>query len=42
LIETAAVRARRGNCVAFTNLFIAMARSRGLRSRPGIQPRVSG
>jgi Flp pilus assembly protein TadD len=45
LTETAAeaLAARRGNCVAFTNLFIAMARSRGLRVRAGyIQPRVTG
>jgi Flp pilus assembly protein TadD len=45
LTETAAeaLASRRGNCVAFTNLFIAMARSRGLRVKAGyIQPRVSG
>ena len=45
LTETAAeaLASRRGNCVAFTNLFIAMARSRGLRVRAGyIQPRVTG
>jgi len=45
LTETAAqaLSTGRGNCVAFTNLFIAMARSRGLRVRAGyIQPRVTG
>ena len=45
LTETAAeaLAAGRGNCVAFTNLFIAMARSRGMRVRAGyIQPRVTG
>jgi tetratricopeptide (TPR) repeat protein len=45
LTETAAeaLASRRGNCVAFTNLFIAMARSRGFRVRAGyIQPRVTG
>ena len=30
-----ALAARRGNCVSFTNLFIAMARSRGMRVRAG-------
>ena len=42
LTETAAeaLASGRGNCVAFTNLFIAMARSRGLRVKAGyIQPR---
>jgi len=34
---------RRGNCVSFTNLFIAMARSRGFRVNAGyIQPRAGG
>ena len=34
---------RRGNCVSFTNLFIAMARSRGFRVKAGyIQPRTVG
>jgi tetratricopeptide (TPR) repeat protein len=45
LTETAAeaLAAGRGNCVAFTNLFIAMARSRGLRVRAGyLQPRTAG
>jgi Flp pilus assembly protein TadD len=45
LTETAdeALASGRGNCVAFTNLFIAMARSRGLRVQAGyLTPRVSG
>jgi len=45
LTETAAeaLASGRGNCVAFTNLFIAMARSRGLRVQAGyIQPRATG
>jgi tetratricopeptide (TPR) repeat protein len=45
LTETAAeaLASGRGDCVAFTNLFIAMARSRGLRVQAGfIQPRPSG
>jgi tetratricopeptide (TPR) repeat protein len=34
---------RRGNCVSFTNLFIAMARSRGFRVGAGyVQPRAGG
>lgn len=38
-----ALAAGRGNCVSFTNLFIAMARSRGLRVRAGsMTPRVTG
>jgi Flp pilus assembly protein TadD len=38
-----ALTAGRGNCVSFTNLFIAMARSRGYRVRAGyIQPRSMG
>jgi tetratricopeptide (TPR) repeat protein len=38
-----ALAARRGNCVAFTNLFIAMARSRGIRVKAGyMTPRVAG
>jgi Flp pilus assembly protein TadD len=38
-----ALAAGRGNCVSFTNLFIAMARSRGLRVKAGyIQPRAGG
>ena len=38
-----ALAARRGNCVAFTNLFIAMARARGLRVSAGyITPRSVG
>jgi Flp pilus assembly protein TadD len=43
LTETAseALAAARGNCVSFTNLFIALARSRGLRVSAGyIQPRA--
>jgi tetratricopeptide (TPR) repeat protein len=36
---TEALRSRHGNCVAFTNLFIAMARSLGLRVNAGyIEP----
>jgi len=45
LTETAAdaLASGRGNCVAFTNLFIAMARSRGLQVSAGyITPRVTG
>lgn len=45
LTETAAeaLASGRGNCVAFTNLFIAMARARGLRVKAGyIQPRAIG
>jgi hypothetical protein len=45
LTETAAeaLASGRGDCVAFTNLFIAMARSRGLRVQAGyIQPRATG
>ena len=45
LTETAAeaLAARRGNCVSFTNLFIAMARARGLVVKAGyITPRVTG
>lgn len=44
LTETAseALRSGRGNCVAFTNLFIAMARSRGLRVKAGyLTPRAA-
>jgi Flp pilus assembly protein TadD len=38
-----ALATRRGNCVSFTNLFIAMARSQGLRVEAGyIQPRGAG
>jgi len=38
-----ALAARRGNCVAFTNLFIAMARARGIRVKAGyMAPRVAG
>jgi Flp pilus assembly protein TadD len=38
-----ALSTRRGNCVSFTNLFIAMARSRGLRVNAGyIQPQAGG
>jgi len=38
-----ALAARRGNCVAFTNLFIAMARARGFRVRAGfVTPRAVG
>jgi len=38
-----ALQARRGNCVAFTNLFIAMARSRGIHVKAGyLTPRVAG
>ena len=38
-----ALSTRRGNCVSFTNLFIAMARSRGLRVKAGyIEPRAIG
>jgi Flp pilus assembly protein TadD len=38
-----ALASGRGNCVSFTNLFIAMARSRGLRVQAGyIQPRPPG
>ena len=43
LTETAAeaLAAARGNCVSFTNLFIALARSRGFRVKAGyIQPRA--
>jgi tetratricopeptide (TPR) repeat protein len=45
LTETAAeaLAARRGNCVSFTNLFIAMARARGLRVKAGyLTRRVNG
>ena len=45
LTETAAeaLAAGRGNCVAFTNLFIAMGRSRGLRVSAGyMSPRGAG
>jgi len=45
LSETAAeaLAARRGNCVSFTNLFIAMGRARGLAVKAGyITPRVTG
>ena len=45
LTETAsaALASGRGNCVAFTNLFIAMARSRGLRVKAGyMTPRSLG
>lgn len=45
LTETAAeaLASGRGNCVAFTNLFIAMARSRGLAVKAGyMRPRVGG
>src|SRR5262245_40761813 len=45
LTETAAeaLSAARGNCVSFTNLFIALARSRGFRVSAGyIQPRAVG
>jgi len=45
LTETAAeaLAARRGNCVSFTNLFIAMARSRGLAVKAGyMTPRITG
>jgi Tfp pilus assembly protein PilF len=38
-----ALAARRGNCVAFTNLFIAMARARGIHVRAGyMTPHVPG
>lgn len=38
-----AFEARRGNCVASTSLFIAMARSRGIHVRPGyVTPRAVG
>jgi Flp pilus assembly protein TadD len=38
-----ALASGRGNCVSFTNLFIAMARSQGLRVQAGfIQPRAIG
>src|SRR5258706_5900523 len=38
-----ALASRRGNCVAFTNLFIAMARARGLTVKAGyMTPRVTG
>ena len=38
-----ALATRRGNCVAFTNLFIAMARARGIRVRAGFMtPRSVG
>jgi Flp pilus assembly protein TadD len=38
-----ALAARRGNCVAFTNLFIAMARARAIRVKAGyMTPRVAG
>jgi tetratricopeptide (TPR) repeat protein len=40
---TEALRARRGNCVSFTNLFIAMGRSRGMRVLAGyLTPRSTG
>jgi Flp pilus assembly protein TadD len=45
LTETAseALRSKRGNCVAFTNLFIAMGRARGIALKAGvIAPRVNG
>jgi len=45
LTETAAeaLARGRGNCVAFTNLFIAMARARGLAVKAGyVTPRVAG
>jgi tetratricopeptide (TPR) repeat protein len=45
LTETAAaaLASRRGNCVSFTNLFIAMARSQGFRVKAGyMQPRSAG
>ncbi len=45
LTETAseALRSKRGNCVAFTNLFIAMGRARGIPVKAGvIAPRVNG
>jgi Tfp pilus assembly protein PilF len=38
-----ALAARRGNCVAFTNLFIALGRARGIRVKAGyMTPRVAG
>jgi Flp pilus assembly protein TadD len=38
-----ALASRRGNCVSFTNLFIAMARARGLRVGAGyVRPRPGG
>jgi tetratricopeptide (TPR) repeat protein len=45
LTETAsqALRSGRGNCVAFTNLFIAMGRARGIPVKAGVvAPRVNG
>ena len=43
LTAAEALAARRGNCVAFTNLFIAMARARGLPVKAGyMTPRTLG
>jgi tetratricopeptide (TPR) repeat protein len=43
LTAAQALAARRGNCVSFTNLFIAMARSRGLAVKAGyLTPHAAG
>lgn len=43
LTAAEALAARSGNCVAFTNLFIAMARARGLSVKAGyVTPRSAG